>query len=301
MALVSFLPINAVVKDVVFIDDDTLVTGSRDFATMVWDITDSPEILQTLQRRGLVVALGKSADGLIVIVELGSEGGASGGVNVVTWDRANQESVNRVSSGYVFDGEYSPEKGILALQTWSDSIIIVDAQRMRATSTCVKCVSPALSPDGSLLAAYKFMESRMVILDATSQEEIAVFEEASSPLSFSPDGKLLLSRSATGLSLWDVETTELVRTFDGDDGRMEYAAISPDGSTLASASLSGNLMLRDLASGEIRFVVEGFFPIGQAVFQNQYFASKNCVRVGSSMSVLDLASGAVGCYNREAI
>ena len=289
MEFISFLPSNAFVKTTVFIDDKTLVIGTRDGTTIIWDISSTPKVLETLHRTDTVVALGVSEDNTILVIELGGRG-ASGVVNVINWDRVNPESANVVSTEYVFNGEFSPAKNILALDTWMENIILVDTQKMKTTATiCRKCGTFALSQNGEILAATKGWgdEAQIILLDTTSQKEIANFknpEPSTSDLTFSPDGKLLASASSTGLNLWNVETTELINTFDG----ASTVTFSPDGLLLVSASQDGNLVLRDIKSGDMRVIAKGFTPICQAVFQDGYVAST----IGMDLSgVFDQAGG----------
>jgi WD40 repeat protein len=290
MELISFLPSNAFVKDTVFIDDKTLVTGASNGTTTVWNIEGTPKALETLQRTDPVVALGVSEDKTILIIELGGNG-ASGSVNVINWDRIKPESVNKVSSEYVFNGEYSSAKNILALDTWMQNIILVDTKKMKTTTTICsgECGAFALSQNGDIVATTKGWgdKAQIILWDTTSQKALTKFknpEPSTSDLAFSPDGKLLASASFTGLNLWNVETAELVDTFDG----ASIATFSPDGLLLASVSSDGNLVLRDLTSRNIRFLVKGFTPIGQAVFQNKYIAST----IGMNFSgALDQAGG----------
>ena len=290
MELISFLPSNAFVKDTVFIDDRTLVTGASNGTTTVWDIDGAPKALETLQRTDPVVALGVTEEKTILIIELGGSG-ASGSVNVINWDRINPVSVSKVSSEYVWNGEYSSVKNILALDTWMQNVIIVDTQKMKTTATiCRQCGPFALSKNGEILATIKwttgYKAQIIVFLDTKDQKEIANFEnpDLSSYLAFSPDDKFLVSASSTQLNLWNVETNELVKKFEG----ASLATFSSDGLLLASVSSDGNLILRDLTSGDIRFSAKGFTPIGHAVFQNEYIAST----IGMDFSgVLDKAGG----------
>ena len=274
MELISFLSTNAFVNDTAFIDDKTLVIGESDGSTTVWDIEATPKALETLQRTNPVVALGVSEDKTILVIEFGFSG-TSGAVNVIQWDRANPENLNLVSSEYGYRSEYSSVKNILVLETQTGKIILVDTKKMKATTTiCRDCLAFDLSQNGEMLAAVKGWDDKaqIVFFDITSQKEITKFknpEPITSSLAFSPDGKLLASASPTALNLWSVETAMLIDSFDG----ALTVSFSPDGTLLASTSQDGNLILRELPSGEIRFAVKGFAPISQAVFQNGYIAS----------------------------
>lgn len=296
MELIAFIPGNSFVKDTVFIDDETLVVGSGDGTTTVWDIKETPKILESLQRPDLVVALGVTEEKSILIVELGGSG-ASGSVNIVIWDRTNPENANRVSSEYVFDGQYSPTKNLLALSTiMLSKVILVDTQRMRTKAVmCTSCSSFALSKNGELFAANQWTggsDSQMLILDTASQKELFSIKDGSRPLVFSPDEKLLVSSSAAGLSFWNTESFELMNTIDGESA--QAGAFSPDGSLLATISRDGNLAIRETGNGKTMFAIQGFASLGNITFQDTFMASTYEFQ---SMSILSIASGGSGFYS----
>lgn len=296
MELISFLPGNHSIKDIVFIDNETLVVGSGDGTTTIWNIKDkTPQTMQTLQRSDLVVALGVTVEKSILIVELG----ASGSVNILVWDGVNPETSKKVSSEYISDGQYSSTKNIIAFRTiMTSNIILVDTQRMKTAATiCRKCGSFALSQNGDVLAANQWLGGdriQTLLLDTATQKEIAALESGGNPLAFSPDGKLLASSSADGLKLWNVDTLELVKTIG--DAQAKIAVFSPDGSLLASISRDGELALREISSGETRFSTQGFTSLGKIAFQDDYMASTYEFK---SISVLDSAAGAGGFYSSD--
>jgi WD40 repeat protein len=299
MELTSFLPSDAFVTNTAFIDDKTLITGESDGSTNVWNIEGEPKILQTLQRTDPVVGLGITADNTILIIEFGFVG-ASPATNIITWDRVNPETVNRISSEIgARRFEYSAAKNILligVLDRLPGKIIIVDVKRMRATAVLNGYQAFALSQNGEMVAAKRWLgnnEWQMALLDATSQNEIAGFKEGDTPLNFSPDGKLLVS-SADSLKFWNVETMELVNTID--DKGAQTAVFSPDGSLLATASRDGNLTLRETNSGETKFSVQGFASLGKITFQDEYMAS---TYGWEALRVLDSVSGIGGFYSSD--
>jgi len=298
MELISFLPSDAFVKDTVFIDDKTLVTGASNGTTTVWDIDSRPKVLEVLQRKDPVVALGVSKDKTILIIELDGNG-ASGSVNVINWDRVNPENVYKVSSEYVFNGEYSSVINVVVLGTWMDNIILVNTKKMKTTTTICsgECGAFALSQNGDILATTKGWgdKAQIILWDITSQKVLTKFknpEPSTSDLAFSPDGKLLVSTSPTELNLWNVETTELVNTFDG----ATIATFSPDGLLLVTVSSDGNLILRETNNGNMIFTIKGFASIGKTTFQGDSMAS---IQGLEGMSVMDIAGGGSGFYSLD--
>lgn len=188
--------------------------------------------------------------------------------------RVNPENVNVVSSKPAAQSGYSSATDTLVLETETGEIILVDTKRMRATATiCRNCYSFDLIQNGEMLATLKGWDKpAIVFFDMKSQRETAkskIPTSGAGDLKFSSDGKWLALASDTELNLWNVETNELIKTFDGAFS----VSFSPDGTLLASASQNGNLIIRELPSGNIRFMAKGFSPISHAVFQNGYIAS----------------------------
>ncbi|RIK31134.1 MAG: hypothetical protein DCC56_02790 [Anaerolineae bacterium] len=300
MALLTFLPSDALVTTTAFIDDKTMITGESDGSTIVWDIEDEPRILQTLQRADPVVELGVTDDNTILIVEFSSVGSPIS-INIISWDRVNPETVHRVSSEIgAGQFEYSPSKNTLLIGVFNrlpGKIIAVDAKRMKAVAVLTGYQSLALSQNGDLLAVNQSQGGAnypLLLLDITTQKEVATLENGGRPLAFTSDGKMLVSSSAEGLKFWNVDTLELVSTIG--DARAQTAVFSPDGSLLASISRDGELALREISSGETRFSIQGFTSLGKIVFQDDYMASTYGYE---PMSVSDVAAGGGGFYSSD--
>jgi len=123
--------------------------------------------------------------------------------------------------------------------------------------------SLSLSPDGNRLAIARF--SKVTLHKTPSEEGERVSVDEGEPLGtypgkvtsvqFSPDGSRLITASGvTGLggvaAIWNVDDGTLVREFRGHRDILYDAALSPDGSVLATCSYDKSIILWDVASGE---------------------------------------------------
>jgi WD40 repeat protein len=99
------------------------------------------------------------------------------------------------------------------------------------------------SPDARFLALAG--DSRTIeILDVNAQQHGATLESrgflACSALAWSPDGQCIAAASANSVYIWDVNTGELLRTYE-HSGHIEAVAWSPDSWHIASSG-SGKLL-----------------------------------------------------------
>jgi len=116
--------------------------------------------------------------------------------------------------------------------------------------------SVTVSPDGSLVAAAAG-EGGVRLYDASTGRLIRVIGETGDrSVVFSPDGKLL---TAAGfhmdklVSLWDVATGKRLQTFTGQtEWEADATAISPDGKLLASTATDKQILVWEIATGELR-------------------------------------------------
>jgi WD40 repeat protein len=95
--------------------------------------------------------------------------------------------------------------------------------------------------------------------------EIAVGEGEVSALAISPDGSRLLTAIHGGppmapsfeLVLWDLETGEALRSFEGHGLRIHRLVFHPDGEAFLSVSGDRQVILWDAADGTVRFRFTG--------------------------------------------
>lgn len=122
----------------------------------------------------------------------------------------------------------------------------------------------AFSPDSSLLATTG-RDSTVRLWDVETGEASHVLRGHTSwviGVAFSPDGRLLASGESGSsaesrhtvhakLRLWDVETGELLNTFEGHEAGIWSVLFNPDGDRVVTSSFDGTVRLWDVETGEI--------------------------------------------------
>ncbi len=111
----------------------------------------------------------------------------------------------------------------------------------------------AFSPNGQL-AALGLANQRVLFVDLESGEVVSTFEDTGglvSTLAYGADGRTVLVAAVNTLTLFDVETGEVLRTMQHGTGTLvQSVAISPDGTRALSGALDRNAILWDLETGE---------------------------------------------------
>ena len=124
------------------------------------------------------------------------------------------------------------------------------------TPPAVAVDSVTVSPDGSVVATASG-EGGVRLYNAKSGNLLRVLGEIGDRgVVFSPDGKML---TAAGfhmdklVALWDVRTGKRLRTFEGQtEWEADATAISPDGKLLASTATDKQILVWDIATGQLR-------------------------------------------------
>ena len=212
--------------------------------------------------------------------------------DLITPENADQITLlDRIDNGNpAISVAFSPNGRILA--TGGEGIVMLwdtDSGKSLRTLEVPSKYSHSLvfSPDGRMLAAGGRQGNAIQLWDSNSWEEVRTLgmpTNAVNDLAFSPDGSLLAATGCSTLSsgntywsgkdetvnLWEVETWQLLHSFDPEIESVSSLAFSPDGQILAVGGYDG-IGLWDTVSWERLHTLEAhtnnliFSPDGQTL------------------------------------
>ena len=267
---------------------------SRDNTVRLWDVATGRELRAMTGHSDQVDSLAFSPDGKLL---------ASGSWDktVKLWEVETGREA-RALAGHtrvVASVAFSPDGKFLANGSWDKNIKlweVATGHDLRAFVGHTDVVaSVAFSPDGKLLASGSDDKTAKLWEVATGRELRTLTGHSGTPgpadlfspdgfarllhgadhsikvrsVAFSPDGKLLASRSWDTIKLWEVATGRELRALTGNFGdRVNSVALSPDGRLLASGSggligamatgkWDNTVRLRDVATGRELRVLTG--------------------------------------------
>ncbi|MFL6275483.1 MAG: WD40 repeat domain-containing protein [Blastocatellia bacterium] len=208
------------------VDGRMLATGSADKTVRLWD-AQSGALLRTLENHsGGLGSVAFSPDG-----KTGASDGLNGPVKV--WD-AQTGALKYTLAIYGQRLVFSPDGQTLATQNGDYEIKLWDAQSGSLKQT---------------LMAY-----------GDSQDRSRRFEIRD--IAFSPDGNTLVAaggalRQVGDIVLFDAHSGAMQKRLSGHTDIVQHVAVSPDGKTLATASLDETVILWDLQTGQPRQTLKG--------------------------------------------
>ena len=214
-------------------DGKTLASGSEHGKIQLWDI-ETKKLIHTLTYSALIypVSVAFSPDGRTV---------ASGHYTTIElWDVETKKLTHTIKghTDYITSIAFSPDGRTLASGSSDCTIELWDIETKKLIHTIKgytnSITSIAFSPDGRILADDGI--DGIQLWDVEQRQRIGTLtENICWAVAFSPNGGLLASGNYYGtIDLWNVETKQLIHTFEGGDISVCSVAFSPDGRTLAS-------------------------------------------------------------------
>jgi WD40 repeat protein len=237
----------------------TIASGSGDQTIKFWDV-QTGYCVKTLQGYSSSLwSIAFNADGTLL---------ASGSYDrtIRVWDISNGSCLRtlRGHSSWVRSVAFNPDGQILASGSGDQTIKLWDTASMRyfqtlhGHSSWIRSI--AFSPDGKVLASASHDRTiRLWNLETYQCDRILIVNTVwTRAIAFAPypnashsDENLLAGcLDENTLGLWNINTGELLRTFEGHTAQIWSVVFSPDGQTLASSSRDGTIKLWDVDKGQ---------------------------------------------------
>lgn len=257
---------------------EILATASEDNTVELWS-PQRPKQPALRGNQGEIWAVAFSANGQMVVTGSRSQDDESGDVKLwrpdgnLLYTLENQgRPVNWV--GFGPDGRIASASDDGTLKLWKS-----DGTRLMTLNHSDKVSAASFSPDGQAIATVGDRALKLWNPDGTPR--LTVFAQGAerfNSVAFSPDGQRLITGQGDSqgsdytLKLWNLQG-RLLRTFAGHQGSVNWVSFSPDGQTIASASIDKTLKLWNLNGdalqtltghiGQVYWV--SFSPDGQTI------------------------------------
>jgi WD40 repeat protein len=264
-------------------DGQTALLGLEDGTIILMDLPSRREILRLHGHTGRVnditfapdglEALSGGADAQVILWDLGSGtpirifsadgSGHSGPVRAVDIDPSGHKAVSGglAATSYLDPGELilwdlDTREVIRRLEGQATGVVAAkftpDGRRLLASSGDARLFSDQGAGSADSEVGNRF---GLYLSEIATGEMIRAFElggEDVYTLSPSPDGTQVLTGSYYNntVSLWDIESGELLHTMEGHLHGVQVVAFAPDGQRALSGSYDDSLILWDLSSGK---------------------------------------------------
>jgi len=237
-------------------DGQTLATGTGDGIVRLWAV-DSGELQKELSdHQGRIMGVAFSPDGA-TLASVGGEENQPGQLrlwNVKTGKPTLAPSdfdMELWSVAYAPDGQSVAVAMGRAAQGKIALVSICDGSILKSFPVAASVRHVAFAPDGKRLAFSHRLGGTASMVDLGKDREHTTFTAGGRSLftlAFVHQGRRLLTANADETAiLWQVESGKRCATFMGHQGEVHFAAMSQDGSLLATGGLDRTIRLWHLA------------------------------------------------------
>jgi WD40 repeat protein len=196
------------------------------------------------------------------------------------WDAVTGTQVAALPA-FSFGLAFDPDSRLLLTSDTSRMGLwdITSGAQLQRFATSLPVAGIALSPDGSTLfaATSEIMGSEnqqceFVVFDVSTGQTLRQFEIGADEVDsmgcvlwanpvFSPDGRTVFAGVDERIIAWDVSTGSRVQTFNGHSASVIAIAPSPDGRTVLSSDLNGQIIFWDVATAQEIRRQNGYIPV----------------------------------------
>ena len=241
-------------------DGKLLATGSHDSTVKVWSL-HSGELLRTISGHStavLLVAFSPASKTLLTRSRAGT---------VKIWNLQNGEQIKRLADVHRHESvAVSPDWQILAIGTTCGTVKLQHLNSGQLLQVLKgyqgdDISAIALSPNGKMLvasglnAASGFCRATVTLWELPGGEVRRTFG-SENYVAITPDSQTLVCHGNKMISLWNLETGELLHSLQTGIRITSAAAISPDGKYFAVGCFDGTVRLWNLR-GELLHTLDG--------------------------------------------
>lgn len=217
-------------------DGKKVATGNVNGTVSVWDV-HSKKLLPppAIPKQSTITSLAFSRDGKLAT--------GTGDGSITIWDEGSQKS-SKIESEQIASPNSEIDYGISALAFSPDSKTLVIGRCAREDEREER--------DGGGVC----LGAELLFLDLTSEQPKFSFlatqhRSAPTSLTYSPDGKILVSSSNESISFWDSSTRKLIKQVPGQSNvRVQNVAFGKDNKEIAAGVRGDSIIVWDLKTDQ---------------------------------------------------
>ena len=228
----------------------TLITGSEDGHTIIWDASTGEALTLLKSDIGPVTSVAYAPDGKTLATgferwDTGTYHGVNTSNVVIIWDAKTGKRLTELKGhiGPVTSVAYAPDGKTLVTGSRDNTAIIWDAKTGVALTTLTghtnAVYSVSYAPDGKTLVTGSRDETA-IIWDAKTGKALTTLTGHTRDIrsvAYAPDSKTLVTGSSDNTAIiWDAKTGKALTTLEGHIRDVNSVSYAPDGKTLATGA-----------------------------------------------------------------